>query len=247
MSNLFNRFSWGGSGGGGGGGAGRGGHRPRRPLGLGAPRPSISFEDEQDYDTADDGRDYYPPVGRPASQRGLSPSEYEAQRNAIFSTGAADGYMDSGAGGGQNMPPPPPGGQGTLSLAQGTAGPPDLTAQDGGGPNQAQLPPFAPPQQGAAQIAVQPAAGLGRSGAGTAQPPTGTGPTGTPPQDFLGIASALERLAPLMTDADTARNLRWQREVDGDKNKLVAWKLEATGSAGLCVYATGGGVPRVGT
>jgi hypothetical protein len=117
------------------------------------------------------------------------------------------------------MPLPPHGGQGTMSLAQKTSGPPDLMAQDSGGPNQAQLPPFAPPQQGAAQIAVQPAGGLGRSGAGgTAQPPTGTGPTGTSPQDFSGIASALERLAPLMTDADTARNLRWQREVDGDKN-----------------------------
>ena len=150
---------------------------------------------------------------------------------------------DLGAGGGQNMPPPPHGGQGTLSLAQGTAGPPDLTAQDGGGPSQAQLPPFAPPQQGAAQIAVQPAAGLGRSGAGTAQPPPGIGPTGTPPQDFLGITSALERLAPLMTDADTARNLRWQRAVDGDKNKLAAWKLEATGNAGLQFYA----YTRVGT
>ena len=40
-----------------------------------------------------------------------------------------------------------------------------------------------------------------------------------------------------MTDADTARNLRWQREVDGDKNKLAAWKLEATGNAGLQFYA----------
>ena len=112
--------------------------------------------------------------------------------------------MDSGAGGEQNMPLLPHGGQGTLSLAQGTAGPPDLTAQASGEPNQAQLSPVAPPQQGAAQFAVQPAAGLGRSGARTAQPPTGTGPTGTPPQDFSGIASALERLAPLMTDADTA-------------------------------------------
>jgi hypothetical protein len=136
MSNLFNRFSWGESSGGGGGGAGRGGHPPCRPLGLGAPRLNISFEDEQDYDTADDGRDSYPPVGRPASRRGLSPSKYEERRNAIFSTGAADEYMDSGAGGGHNMPPPPHGGQGTLSLAQGTAGPPDLTAQAGGGPNQ---------------------------------------------------------------------------------------------------------------
>ena len=107
MSNLFNRFSWGGSGGGGGGGAGRGGHPPRRPLGHGASRPSISFEDEQDYDTADDGRDYYPPASRPALRRGLSPSEYEARRNAIFSTGAVDGYMESRAGGGQNMPLPP--------------------------------------------------------------------------------------------------------------------------------------------
>jgi hypothetical protein len=109
MSNLFNRFAWGGSGGGGGGGAGRGGHPPRRPLGLGAPRPSISFEDDQDYyDTADDGRDYYPPAGRPASRRGLSPSEYEARRNAIFSTGAASEYMDSGTGGGGKYATAPP-------------------------------------------------------------------------------------------------------------------------------------------
>jgi hypothetical protein len=238
MSNLFNRFSWGGSGGGGGGGAGRGGHPPRRHIGHGASRPSISFEDAQDYDTADDGRDYYSPAGRPASRRGLSPSEYETRRNAIFSTGNADGYMASGAGGGANMPYPPHGGQLTLPLAQETARPPDLTAQDGGGHNQVhQLPSAAPPQQGAAQIAVQPAAGIGRPGAGTAQLPTGTGPTGPPPQDFSGIASALKRLAPLMTDADTARNLRWQREVDGDKNNIAAWKLEATGSAGLQFYA----------
>ena len=46
-----------------------------------------------------------------------------------------------------------------------------------------------------------------------------------------------------MTDADTARNLRWQRAVDGDKNKLAAWKLEATGNAGLQFYA----YTRVGT
>ncbi len=51
------------------------------------------------------------------SHGALSPSEYEAQRNAIFSTGAAEGYMASGAGGGANMPHPPPGGQLTLSLA----------------------------------------------------------------------------------------------------------------------------------
>ena len=117
MSNLFNRFSWGGSGGGGGGGAGRGGHPPRRPLGLGAPRPNISYEDEQDYDTADNGRDHYPPTGRPASRRGLSPG--------------------LGGWGGAKYAPAPPGGRGTMSLARGTAGPSDLMAQDSGGPNQA--------------------------------------------------------------------------------------------------------------
>ena len=78
---------------------------------------------------------------------------------------------------------------------------------------------------------------LGVPGVGQAPPPTGTGPTGTPPQEFSGVASALERLAPFMTDANTARNLRWQREVDGDKTKLVTWKLEATGSSGLQFYA----------
>jgi len=128
MSNLFDRFSWGGSGGGGGGGAGRGGHPPRRPLGLGATRPNISFENKQDYDTADDGRDYYPPVGCPASRRGLSPSEYEAQQNAIFSTGAADEYMDSGAGGGHNMPPPPPRWSGNAVSGSGDSG---ATGPDG--------------------------------------------------------------------------------------------------------------------
>ena len=67
MSNLFNRFSWGGGGGGGGGGTGRGSQPPRHPLGLGAPRPGVSFEDDQDYDMADDGRDYYLHAGHPTS------------------------------------------------------------------------------------------------------------------------------------------------------------------------------------
>jgi hypothetical protein len=31
-----------------------------------------------------------------------------------------------------------------------------------------------------------------------------------------------------MTDADTAQNLHWQREVDGDATKLTPWKHEAT-------------------
>ena len=128
--------------------------------------------------------------------------------------------MNPGAGGGQTVPPPPQDGQGALSPARGTSGPPDPMTQVGGRPNPALPPQFAPQQQGGAQIAVQPAAGPGAYGAGRAQPPTGTDSTiVNPPQDYSGIANALERLAPQMTDADTACNLRWQREVEGEKNK----------------------------
>ncbi len=48
---------------------------------------------------------------------------------------------------------------------------------------------------------------------------------------------ALERLAPVMVDADTARNLQWQREVGGDVTKLTTWKLKATASPGLQFFA----------
>jgi hypothetical protein len=40
-----------------------------------------------------------------------------------------------------------------------------------------------------------------------------------------------------MTDADTARSLRWQREVEGDANKLASWKIEASAVTGLQFYA----------
>jgi hypothetical protein len=48
---------------------------------------------------------------------------------------------------------------------------------------------------------------------------------------------ALERLAPIITDADTSRNLRWQQSVTGDATKLALWKIEATSSIGLQFYA----------
>jgi hypothetical protein len=48
---------------------------------------------------------------------------------------------------------------------------------------------------------------------------------------------ALERLALVMADADTARNLRWQWEVGGDLTKLTTWKLKATASPGLQFFA----------
>jgi hypothetical protein len=40
-----------------------------------------------------------------------------------------------------------------------------------------------------------------------------------------------------MTDADTSRSLRWQRNVNGDMTKLAAWKVEATALPGLQFYA----------
>ena len=48
---------------------------------------------------------------------------------------------------------------------------------------------------------------------------------------------ALEHLAPIITDADTSRNLRWQQSVAGDATKLALWKIEATSSPGLQFYA----------
>ncbi len=47
---------------------------------------------------------------------------------------------------------------------------------------------------------------------------------------------ALDCLGPVMADAVTARNLRWQREV-GDFTKLTTWMLKATASPGLQFYA----------
>ncbi len=121
---------------------------------------------------------------------------------------------------------------------QGSLGPRDATALGSGAPSSALPPPLTPqPQEGGAQINVQPPASQGVAGTGRAHTPAGSGQINTPPQEYSGIASALERLAPLLSDADTARNLHWQREVDGDKTKLGIWRLEATGATGLQFYA----------
>jgi len=60
---------------------------------------------------------------------------------------------------------------------------------------------------------------------------------GTNSQDYSGISQALERLAPIMTDADMSRNLRWQQAVQGDNAKISTWKIEATSSPCLQFYA----------
>jgi hypothetical protein len=111
------------------------------------------------------------------------------------------------------------------------------------GPPQAMLP--GPPQ--APVLASPPQAlGLGAVAPPTAanQPPqqgggaTVTGaPLGTSPQDYSEINSALNRLSHQMTDADMARNLRWQREVNGETAKIDVWKVEAASLPGLQFYA----------
>ncbi len=182
------------------------------------------------------------PTGRgppPARGQSFPPAEYEARRNAIFSTGSVDDYQDAGAGGGHPMPAHPRGGRGLDSLPdQGSLGPRDPTTLGRGASSSAPQPPVAPqPQEGGAQINVQPPASQGGARTGRAHTPAGSGPINTPPQEYSGIASTLEHLAPLLSDADTARNLRWQREVDGDKTKVAIWKLEATGASGVQFYA----------
>jgi hypothetical protein len=137
---------------------------------------------------------------------------------------------------GQYGPPAAPGPTGggalaplatTTPLAQGN----QQGTQQGGAP----LAPQAPgTQQGGAQIAVQPPGG---DGAGPPQAPPGIGANAPSTQDGSSIAGALKRLAPYMTDADTSRSLRWQRNVNEDAAKIAAWKMEATALQGLQFFA----------
>jgi hypothetical protein len=123
---------------------------------------------------------------------------------------------------------------------QGQQGQPPAPRPLGGGKNisaAAAVPQAPVAQQGGAQITVKPPGGHGGARAGLAQAAAGMGAQGPPSQEYLGIAIALNCLAPVMTDADTSRNLHWQWEVDRDANKLTTWKLKATASPGLQFYA----------
>ena len=165
----------------------------------------------------------------------------------LYSSRECQGTPRCRHGGRATYAPPPPARQGQLGIGLPPAAPfqgpqgqqwqPPVPIPWGGGATtppatSASQAPLAQQHRGA-QIAVQPPAGHGGAGARLAQAPTSMGANGTPPQEYLGISSALERLAPIMTDADTARSLQWQLEVDGDATKLALGKIEATALPGL--------------
>ncbi len=206
--------------------------------GPGGAQEWVSFKEAAEYDLVDDGRDYY--GGDNLNPNNYFPCHlyskagYEAHRNLIFQpdgttpphTGT---YPELGGGTLPNnvwqvhqvpgIPPmmnlPGPQGQQVQPPAH---GPP----RDGQKVPAAVAAPHAPlAQQSRAQIAVQPPGGHGGAGAGLAQVAAGTGAQGPPYQEYLGIVIALECLAPVMADADTARNLQWQWEVGGDCRKLL--------------------------
>jgi len=120
---------------------------------------------------------------------------------------------------------------------QGQQGQPSASGTPGGGQNitNASAAPQAPAaQQGGAQIAVHPG---GNNGGGVPQAMTGRGAQAITSHEYSGITMALKCLAPIIMDADTSRNLRWQHDVVGDPTKLSVWKIEATSSHGLQFYA----------
>jgi hypothetical protein len=122
---------------------------------------------------------------------------------------------------------------------QGHQGQLHTTGPPGGG--QIPMPGVATPQamvapQGGAQTAVT-THHPHNNGGGVPNAQIGRGAQGTTSQEYSGISTALERLAPIITDADTSRNLRWQQSVAGDATSIALWKTEATSLSGLQFYA----------
>jgi hypothetical protein len=133
---------------------------------------------------------------------------------------------------GQSLFPGPPGESHTpMTGPHGQQGQPYASGTPGGGqniPNASAAPQAPAAQQGGAQITgLNP---TGNNGGGAPKAVTGRGPQAQTSYKYSGIRMALERLAPLMTDADTSRNLRWQQDAAGDPTKLSVWKIEATSS-----------------
>jgi hypothetical protein len=232
-----------------GGGPGRGVNHPRIP-GPGGGRRGVSFEDTADYDFADDDRNLHGDNQYPQC-RAFSDAEYEARRNSIFHPDGAPPTNNDARGSvpppsnawhgqqslglhtmmdlsgpqgqqGQTLIPGSPGGRQILMTGpQGQQGQSPATGPPGGGQNitaAALAPQARAAPQGGAQIAAQPG---GNTGVGVSLAGTGRGAQGSTSHEYSGISMALERLAPIITDADTSRNLRWQEAVTGDAANLA--------------------------
>jgi len=147
------------------------------------------------------------------------PGPHGQQGQALSPGPLGGGQMPRTTPLGQQGHPPAPGPPGMVQNARNATAAPQAPAA----------------QQGGAQSAVQPPGGT--TVGGMPQNMMGRVAQGTNSQDYSGISRALERLAPIMTDADTSRNLRWQQAVQGDNAKIATWKIEATSFPGLQFYA----------
>jgi len=168
------------------------------------------------------GMDLHPTMNLPGhlSQQGRDPAWYGQQGVGNYPSVTPPGphgeqgqELSPGLCGEEQMPtatplgqqgqPPAPGPPGMVQIATNATAAPQAPAA----------------QQGGAQIANQPPGGTNMGG--MPQNMTGRVAQGTNLQDYSGISRALECLAPIMTDADTSRNLRWQQAVQGDNAKIA--------------------------
>jgi hypothetical protein len=175
-------------------------------------RQRLSFKDKE-YDFANDI--YY-------QHRNMGGHDYEACCRAVFQVNNNEDNRlppyEGGAGGldggGINLPPQPnenfrvgPQGQ-----AQGVKHGATVPPQAPGLPGSPQALVLAiPPQVPGLEAIVPPAAANQPPQQGGANARGGGVTLGTNPQDYSGINSALDQLSHVMTDADMARTLRWQR------------------------------------
>jgi hypothetical protein len=180
----------------------------------------------------------------------MSNQEYEACRQAIFQAAGEEapclppyegGCAVTQAGDSEgvviNLPSPPnlsfgvePQGL-APGLQQGVPGPPQALGL--AGPPQAPgVGVLAPPWL----LCKSPSHG-GAVGGGGGTQALGPFSTESNPQDYSGISSALKQLAHIITDANTAHNLRWQQDIDGDNQKINVWKVEVAALPRLQFYA----------
>ncbi len=232
-----------GEGGGGNSGqqSGRGGNHPdRRTQGLGGGLGCSSFDDEREYEFADDGRDYQ--KGHYPQRCGIPKAEYERRCMAVFQP--LEQQQTGQNTRGSTTPPTP---SASWRDQQSASLPPAINIQGPPGQQGAHGPPgrgghtpvvlaLQAQQRGALIEGQTPGehGGLGTSAAQATAIRVGNSPS---PRDYSGISLALDRLSQTMMDADTSRSLCWHKDINWEDTKLTAWKFEATSNPYLQFYA----------